>query len=913
MDQTTYNWERVKDIVADVLDAAPADRVELIRACCGSDAQLFTEVMSLIEAHDQADGMIDRRTDSFVGFSKTDPVSLAGHKIGRYQLERLLAEGANGAVYVAQQVSPNRRVAIKLLRTVLPLVDAAHRFKRESAALGRLQHPNIARIYESGVHRGENATTATPFLAMELVDGLPLNKYAREKKLSREERIKLIIKVAQAVHAAHQQAVIHRDLKPANVLVDTNGEPKVLDFGLARIAELDDDQNTWQTTAGVMLGTPGYMSPEQASGNQDSVDVRSDVWSLGVLLYELLADQLPLDVKGKSFAEIVQTLEQSEPKPLGQVDPTLRGDLETIVGVALAKDKSERYASAEAFADDLRNVLEYEPIKARAPSRWYRAKKFVRRNRLAVALISALAITLIGATVISTSSLLRERRQRDRAEAVNTFLNDIISRANPNTGGKDLTMRDVMKQAEGNVATSFATQPEVEAELRRTIGWAYYNISDFPAAQRNLAKSIELFKSTVGTNNQQTLKAMSHMVSVLRMLSKYDEALAMVDTAVDNATKSLGNENDLTLQLEIDRAALLTDMSNTKRAEEVYKELIPRLKRVLGENNEQVLLAENNYGYMLMAKARYAEAEPIMEGVIRRGSAIKGADHPEMFPMRSNLLTIKTQLGKLAECEAAYRLLSTDKRRVLGEDHRSTTATDSEFSQLLSLIGKYDESIELMKSVIDRSRKTVGVDDPMTFKWEMFLTHRYLNASRYAEAEAAAREFLPRARRVLGEEFLTTLLLEDNLARALIGQKKFAEAEPIYRSSIPKTLKIAGERNNWHANARLNFARCLNGLGKHDEALENIAIAKQISEELNLIHTNPTARRELAQTYILMNRFDDAEKTLLDAVEKDAKLSDPRQLQRSTTALADLYDKMNKPEDAARVRASTQPATAPVE
>lgn len=911
MSQGVSNWEAVKSLVADALELSPDARQAFINDRCNGDDTLAEEVAALITAYDDAEGVIDSGADAWLGLSGRDTVSLAGHKIGRYQLERLLAEGANGAVYVAQQISPNRRVAIKLLRTVLPLVDAAHRFKRESAALGRLQHPNIARIYESGVHRGENATNATPFLAMELVDGLPLNKYAREKKLSREERVKLIIKVAQAVHAAHQQAVIHRDLKPANVLVDANGEPKVLDFGLARIAELDDDQNTWQTTAGVMLGTPGYMSPEQASGNQDSVDVRSDVWSLGVLLYELLADQLPLDVKGKSFAEIVQTLEQSEPKPLGQVDPTLRGDLETIVGTALAKDKSERYASAEAFADDLRNVLEYEPIKARAPSRWYRAKKFVRRNRLAVALITALAITLIGATVISTSSLVRERRQRDRAEAVNTFLNDVISRANPNTGGKDLTMRDVMSQAEGNVATSFASQPEVEAELRRTIGWAYYNISDFPAAQRNLAKSIELFNSTVGQNNPQTLKAMSHMVSVLRMLSKYDEALSMVETAINSANQTLGNKDELTLQLEIDRAALLTDMSKMDRAAAVYKELIPRLKQSLGENNEQTLLAENNYGYMLMSGAKYAEAEPVLEEVVRRGGAMRGPDHPELFPTRSNVLTVKTNLGKLEECEPLYRTLSADVKRILGENHRRSQAVDSEFSQLLSLIGKYDESIELMKSVIERSRVTNGPEELTTFKWEMFLTHRYLNASRFVEAEAAAREILPRARRVLGEEFLTTLLLEDNLARALNGQKKFVEAEPIFRASIPKTLKIAGEKNNWYANARLNFARCLNGLGKYEEALENIAIARQICDEMNLVNTSPNVRRELAQTYALMNKFDEAEKTLLEAVEKDKALSNPRQLQRTTAALAELYDKLNKPEDAARVRASTQPATAP--
>ena len=459
---TPTNWNRLKEIVADAIDAPAEERDALIAAACDHDEELSAEAHKLVDAYDDVDGVVlNRDTDGWLGIGGPDVLSLGGQRIGRYRLVRVLGEGAMSAVYLARQANPDRDVAVKLLRTALPLVDARGRFRREATALARLRHPNIAVIYEAGLQDTDD-NRAIPFIAMEYVDGVTLTEYARQHALDRDARIRLIIEIAGAVQHAHQQTIVHRDLKPANVLVDASGTPKVLDFGIARIAAVDSDRTTWQTTAGLLLGTPGYMSPEQCVPDGSiGVDVRSDVWSLGVMLYELLLGRLPIEAKGGSIADIMRRLETSEPTPPRTIDPTLRGDLATILMTAVCRDKERRYASAQAFADDLGRYLKQLPIEAHPPTTFYLTSKFVRRHRAALAATIALIFVLTAATVVSTFGLIQARRQRaiaERAEmdaraaatsaetsaarmrAVSGFLKEVLRSPDPSRDGKDVTI-----------------------------------------------------------------------------------------------------------------------------------------------------------------------------------------------------------------------------------------------------------------------------------------------------------------------------------------------------------------------------------------------------------------------------------------------------------------------------------------
>lgn len=451
MPTTPANWDIIKSIVAEALDLSDDARDVFLNARCNGDEQVRREVTELLAAAEKSTGVIAPRIDMWVGIGGPDLIAMGGRRIGRYVLTRLINEGATAAVYEAQQLKPERRVALKLLRSPLPLVDSAGRFERESQALGRIKHPNVAQILEAGVHRGESGIVM-PYIAMEFVDGAPITQFARDRKLSRANIIEMMIKVASAVQAAHQQAIIHRDLKPANVLVDQTGEPKVLDFGIARIAGEDSPLTSWQTTAGMLLGTPMYMSPEQAAGRLDEVDVRSDVWSLGVMLYELLSGRLPIDSANSSLTETLRKIESTDPVPLEKIDSSLKGDLNLVVMTALSRDKSQRYVSAQAFADDLQRVLDHEPIAARPPSALYRARKFARRHRISLAIACGFAAILVLSGVMIAQSALRAARERDKANAVNQFLSNIISAVDPQTGDKNLTMLAALTAAEARIA-----------------------------------------------------------------------------------------------------------------------------------------------------------------------------------------------------------------------------------------------------------------------------------------------------------------------------------------------------------------------------------------------------------------------------------------------------------------------------
>jgi eukaryotic-like serine/threonine-protein kinase len=470
--------------------------------------------------------------------------------IGRYRILRLIGEGGMGAVYEAEQEQPRRTVALKVIKAAWASPEQLRRFEQEAQALARLHHPGIAQVYEAGAP--DTGFGPQPYFAMELIaPAEQLTAHAETHHLNVRQRLELMAQVCDAVQHAHQRGIIHRDLKPGNILVDENGQPKILDFGVARITD-SDAQATRQSDVGQIVGTLAYMSPEQALAEPLELDTRSDVYALGVILYELLAGRLPYTLS-RSLPEAVHTIREEDPAPLSSIAHAFRGDIETIVAKALEEEKGRRYASAVELAADIRRYLADEPIVARPPTTRYQLQKFARRHRALVAGIAAVFVALVGGIVASTWEAARAGRaeraaiqERDKAvaekkradteaasaKAINDFLRDdllsqagISAQAQPDVKvDPDLKVRTALDRAASRIAGKFDSQPLVEAAIRETMGTAYADLGLYPEAQRQRERALELRRRDLGEEHPDTLAVMSDLAVAYYYQGRYPQA-----------------------------------------------------------------------------------------------------------------------------------------------------------------------------------------------------------------------------------------------------------------------------------------------------------------------------------------------------------------------------------------------------
>lgn len=801
--------------------------------------------------------------------------------VGRYRILRLLGEGGMGAVYEAEQDLPRRTVALKVIRVGYADLEMLRRFDTETQALGRLQHPGIAQIYDAGT--AETPYGRQPYIAMELVRGKTLLAWCDEHQLTGRQRLELMAKICDAVQHAHQRGLIHRDLKPANILVCDDGQPKILDFGIARLTD-SDAQATRQTSMGQIIGTLAYMSPEQVGGDPDELDTRSDVYTLGVILYELLAGKAPYDI-GKQIHEAISTIRETEPTALRSINRTFRGDIETIVAKALEKDKARRYGSAADLAADIRRYLHDEPIVARPPSTIYQIQKFARRHKALVGGIAAVFAVLVLGVVASTWEAVQARRAQKRAQqesaiaqAVNDFLQkDLLGQASAYNQAKpdpNITVHTVLDRAAQNIGSRFGRQPEVEAAIRETIGNAYVDLGLYPTARQQLQPALELSRRSLGPENPKTLDILARLGDAFALQDKYPEAEKLLLQAVSSDRHVLGDQNRQTLWA-MDRLGWLYFIEGKyAKSEALIRQVVDTDRRLFGPDDPDTLTALSGLALDDNEEGKYSEAEALHKELLAFDQRTFGPDSPKTIIEIGNLAMVYNTAGKYAEAEALDRDALERARRILGPDNRTTLSDLEVLAAITMNEGRFAQAEPLLQQAIQANRRVVGPDAPATIQTMNALAGDYEQQGKYSQAEPLMEQTAAIDRRVLGPDHPHTLYDFSNLAELYSEEGKYAQAAALYKQAIADDSRVFGPEDRVTTYTIWSRGTMYLRQGKYALAEDSIAqaLAGQRHALGNQHPLTVTSMSDLALVYLSEGKFAQAEPLAREALGWEKKI-----------------------------------------
>jgi eukaryotic-like serine/threonine-protein kinase len=876
MKLTEAEWMTLARRLDEGLDLPEDARPEWVENLTGFDASLKSVLRDLLREHARGDAgdlpnTLPKLTPGAepIGDPRLERPMPA--TIGRYRVLGLIGEGGMGAVYEAEQEQPRRTVALKVVKAGLTSPEVLRRFEQESQSLARLQHPGIAQIYEAGI--ADTGFGPQPWFAMEFIRGLSLLEFAKARQLNTRQRLEILIKTCEAVHHAHLRGIIHRDLKPANILVDESGQPKIVDFGVARITD-GDVLSTRETRLGDLVGTLAYMSPEQVLADPLELDARSDVYTLGVLLYELLAGRLPYQVSGRLPAAM-RAIREEDPAPLGTIDRSYRGDLETIVTKALVKDKTQRYGSAADLGADLRRYLTNDPILARPPSASYQVRKFAARHKVLAGAVVAVFVVLVAGLTATGWESIRANHERDRAgaaersatqdrdralqaekvadgervraqqernraveeakradtqsaaaKAVSDFLqNDLLALAGPRTQvgpntrfDPDLKVRAVLDRAAASIAGKFDSQPSVEASIRQTIGSAYSDLGLFAEAQQQMQRALELRRRVLGPEHPDTLSSMYELGDLYAREGKYGPAEALLNQVLEVRRRLRGDRDPDTLAAMGELASLASMVQGDyARSESMVKRVLDVQRAALGEEHPDTLAMMNNLATAYVNQGKYGQAEDLYKKVLDVKRRVMGEEHPSTLMSMNSLGVVNRYQGKYAQAEIFLAPVLKMRRRVLGAEHQETLASIRSLALLYQAEARYAQAEPLLSEVLKTNRLVLGEQHPETLAAMNNVAELYRRQKKYAEAESMFNELLTARRRLLTADHPNITNVLASLGGMKVEQRRYTEAEPLLREALDGQRKTGPDTWRRYYTESL-LGACLTGLGKYAEA-----------------------------------------------------------------------------------------------
>jgi len=822
--------------------------------------------------------------------------------VGNYRIIQKLGVGGMGEVYEAEQIKPIRRkVALKLIKWGMDTKQVVARFESERQALALMNHSNIAKVFDAGT-----TEKGRPYFIMECVKGIPITEYCDKMRLDNRKRLELFTQVCDGVQHAHQKGIIHRDIKGSNVLVmiqDEKPVPKIIDFGVAKATAQRLTERTVFTEMGQLIGTPEYMSPEQAEMTGLDIDTRTDVYSLGVLLYELLVGVLPFDAKelrGAGFDEIRRKVREDEPpKPstrlttpgfdttratrnrktdLSTLTKQLKGELDWIAMKAMAKDRTQRYASVSELAADIGRHLRHEVVLAGPPSAVYRMRKYVRRHKAGVVAAALVILAVIIGITGTSIGLIKARRaekvakeEADTAQQVSNFLVELFEVSDPSEArGNTITAREILDRGAEKVDRELESQPLVQARLMNTMGEVYRKLGLYDQAESLVKKAISIQQDTLGDEHLEMSRSLNILASILWERGDYAEAKPIYERTLKIRKKILGPDH-------LDVAHTLNNLANLLMFQGNYAEAKPLMERALeirekayGPNHEDVANTLNSMGALYYLMGEFAKAEPLFERTLAIREEILGHDHPHLAMTLNNLALVRKELGKYSGAKLLLERTIAIQEKVLGPDHTNLASGLHNLAEVLRAMGDYAAAkplyeraikiyenahgpnhpelarfirnlAELLKEsgnlerallLLERSlaiqEKALGPDHPDT-AWSLFsLANVYSEQDRHTKAESFYRRSLKIFENAFGPDHGNTAWCLIGIAYLYSKQGRHAEAETLFKRALSAQEKAYGSEHPNLLKTLIGYAAVLQELGQKAEAKQLEARAETI-------------------------------------------------------------------------------------
>ncbi len=864
---------RAHAIFSRAMELDGEQRNAAVREACAGDPALLERVARLLRAAERSEGFLEAPAVA----SRAEPAAAVPDAVGSYLVVGVLGEGGMATVYEAVQENPHRRVALKVLHRSISHTDMLLRFRMEAQTLARLHHPGIAQIYEAGTAQ-LGQPVPSPFFAMELVpDALSITEYAERHGLSLRERLSMFVLVCDAVLHGHQNGIIHRDLKPANVLVGSDGRARVIDFGIARSFGAGGVAITGAADARQIIGTLNYMSPEQCA-DPASIDVRSDVYSLGVLLYELVTGTLPHDLSRCSIPQAVRVIAEERPPPASRLRREAAGDLDAIIAMAMEKDRARRYSGAGALAADIRRSLNNLPIEARPAGVLDNARRFARRNPPLVAAIgAAAALLLIGAGVsmrfaytaaVARDAALQRGRELEEVvefqesllrgldvEAMGSWLRRSIAaelerqeRAAGSgaggaadwdrlAGGLNFTTlavgalhESVIRRYADSIYERFAAQPVLRARMLQQLASTMHSLGLHQEALPILTDALELRRTHLGGRHEDTYQSQHALGSLLLTLGRYEESLAHLVGAYEGRRDLHGPDSGQALATATTLGGAYRRKGDLPAAERVWTDTLARRRRLMGDDDPSTLRMLNNIGVLYAVQGRHAEAEAAFREMLDRRLATLGPEHPEYLGSLANMGQLLHDLGRYAEAEPLIRQALAAEQRRLGDRHGTTLTTMSMLAWLLTSMDRLDEAFAIQQECYAGRVEVLGPGHTDTLMAKSLLG-LIMHARGEREAgERMVREAAAAQERLLGETHPNTLVCLGTLRDIEIDAGRFEVAAAtservirMVRAGVIREPFLIGHHVSIHAGVLFRLGRMDEARAGLHEGFETIA------------------------------------------------------------------------------------------